>query len=282
MARKKKRRVRVKKRKSLFSVLKSKYFWLSLFFLALVSGGVYLLFIHPLFQIEKMVVSGNEEVGEEEIQKVAEVFIWKEFKAGPFHLFRTKSIFLFSLNNASREIKNKFPQVGEAKLKRGLPDTISINITEREPFAEVCDEEGRCFKVDKEGVAFKESARLKEGGGEAEVFKIKKEDLVLTLKGGPIELGDIVIASSYLKEARTIQERMRNDFKVGEESLIVSEDNTLVLKSSRGFSIYFDLEGNVSDQLFNLDLVLREKIPEEKMVDLEYIDLRFGNRVYYK
>ena len=52
--------------------------------------------------------------------------------------------------------------------------------------------------------------------------------------------------------------------------------------TDKNFKVIFSLDNNVEDQILNLDLVLKEKISQEDLVGLEYIDLRFGNKVYFK
>jgi hypothetical protein len=47
-----------------------------------------------------------------------------------------------------------------------------------------------------------------------------------------------------------------------------------------GYGILFDALGDIDAQLQNLDVVLREQV--EDRGSLEYIDLRFGDRVYFK
>ena len=47
-----------------------------------------------------------------------------------------------------------------------------------------------------------------------------------------------------------------------------------------GYSILFDLTGNIDEQFRNLMVVLQEQV--EDPTRLEYIDLRFGDKVYFK
>lgn len=277
-----KRRHKVKKRFSVVSVLGSKWFWFFLLGLSLAGGLVYLLLFSPLFQVEEIRVSGNEEVGSSRLRGALESRLEKELRAGPFLLARSKSVFLFSGLNTSREIKKTFPRLGKVRIKRGLPNAIVLEVEERSPFAEVCEPGGRCFKVDEKGVAFKESASVKEGEEEVRVFQIKKEDLVLELRDRNIELGKEAIASIYLRGAAEVRKAISENQKMEAEKFVISSENSLIVKCKQGFAIYFDLNASVRDQLSNLDLLLKEKIGEGEIKNLHYIDLRFGNRVYYK
>ena len=47
-----------------------------------------------------------------------------------------------------------------------------------------------------------------------------------------------------------------------------------------GFGILFDVSGNIETQYRNLEIVLDDQ--QQNLDNLEYIDLRFGDRVYFK
>lgn len=52
------------------------------------------------------------------------------------------------------------------------------------------------------------------------------------------------------------------------------------VKTSQGPALYFDHQRSVADQMTSLQLVINEKI--EQPETLQYIDLRFSDRVYYR
>ncbi len=55
----------------------------------------------------------------------------------------------------------------------------------------------------------------------------------------------------------------------------------LRVNTNEGWHVLFDRSRDLKNQLEALKLVLEEKIKEERK-NLEYIDLRIENRVYYK
>ncbi|MGC9048834.1 MAG: cell division protein FtsQ/DivIB, partial [Patescibacteria group bacterium] len=53
--------------------------------------------------------------------------------------------------------------------------------------------------------------------------------------------------------------------------------------SNEGWQAYFAPTEDINQQITNLEFILKNQLSDpEKRKDLEYIDLRFGNRVYYK
>lgn len=60
----------------------------------------------------------------------------------------------------------------------------------------------------------------------------------------------------------------------------ISQGN-LILNTSEGWEILFDLTKDTERQLENLELVYKDKFQDDRQ-SLEYIDLRFDERVYFK
>jgi len=256
----KRKRHRVKKKKSIF---KKRGFWISILFFLTSGLLVYFFAFSQTFQIKEIRISGNEKVSSEDLKDTVDTKIEKSF-----FLSIENNIFLANLKGIEKTILDKFPQVAEAKLKRNLPNTLVLEIRERAPLAVFCQDSKGCFKIDKEGVAFEESG---EDNG-LTIFSQKEEELIL---------GKKVIREDYLKSILEIQKSLKGNLKIEIEKFLLFDDK-LSVKTAQGFEIYFDLRGNVSEQIFNLDLILKEKIPPENRGELQYIDLRFGDRVFYK
>jgi hypothetical protein len=87
-----------------------------------------------------------------------------------------------------------------------------------------------------------------------------------------IEAENILRLHDGLDDLGISFERTEIDRLAGKWMRIVTTD---------GFAILFDASGDIESQLKNLDVVLREEVGESRG-GLQYIDLRFGDRVYYK
>ncbi len=267
----------------ILKTLKSRVFWLFLLGVGILSGVCYLLFLSEVFQIEEIVVSGNEKVKEQSILEIVQPQIEKEFRLGPFFSFSTRSIFIARPPLLEQKIKKAFPRVGVVTVKRNLPDSLELKVGERRPFVEICVNSGECYRADEKGVVFEKSAGIKqESEEEVEVFQVKSEDLIIVVEGpSEFELGKEAILPLYLAGTAQIKNRIASSALMEPVELSLN-GKQLVVATDKGFKIYFDLDKDVEDQLFNLEMVVEKKISEEEMEGLEYIDLRFGNRVYYK
>lgn len=257
-----KKRFRLKKKKPFF---KKKVFWVFVFIFLGFGFLIYFLVFSQTFQVKEIRVFGNEKVSRENLQELIEA------KAKRTFFLQTKSIFLVDLRGIEETILAEFPLIAEAKLKRKFPNILSLEIRERKPLATFCQDSKECFKIDKEGVAFLE-AKEEQKEGCLLIFSQKEEK---------ISLGQRVIQEDHLGSIFEIQKNLEEDFKIKIEKFFLL-DEKLNVETEQGFEIYFDLEGDVLNQISNLGLILQEEIPPEERKNLQYIDLRFGNRVFYK
>ena len=61
------------------------------------------------------------------------------------------------------------------------------------------------------------------------------------------------------------------------------EKTEISVVTQKGFEIYFDIfSSSLDQQIKNLRKILNQEIKEKEIPSLEYIDLRFGNRIYYR
>lgn len=268
------RRHKIKIKKSIF---KKPFFWRIILIFVLVTTGIYFLVFFEKFQISKIIISGNEKVQTENLQKLIlqkiEINFWFGVPIGD-----SRSIFLISPNKIKKNILEQYPNIGSVTIKRELPDTLIINIEERKPFAVFCNDSD-CFFIDINGVVFEKTL------SQANNFLIVRQNIVRQTGGGGDEklvLGEEVISKEIIEKIAKIKKGTEERSQVNiKEAKIVSEER-LDIKTSEGWEIYFNLTVDIDLQVEKLNLLLEKEIPEEGRVGLQYIDLRFGNRAYYK
>jgi cell division protein FtsQ len=244
------KRLRVKKKKPFF---KGPIFWVLIFLLLTLTCFSYAIFFSNIFKIK-----GVEILGEERIQK-------EDFKKFLENKIERKNIFLIKLEPIKTEILKNFPQISSIEIKRKFPSTIVFKITERKEVAAFCQKED-CYLIDKEGIVF-------ERGGDQGILKIERKNFESEIKPG-----GRVIEKEILVKILDISKKI--EFGI-EKVSILSEDN-LHFKTSQGFEIFIDPQKDIDWQITKLKVALENAIPKEKIGDLEYIDLRFGNFAYPK
>lgn len=280
-----KKSYRTKKKKSIF---RTRFFWFFVLFLFIFGTVFYFVVFSSFFQIKKIEIYGNQKTTTEEVKNIVGEQINKKIV-----FFISRNIFLIDFKKIEQIILEKFPQIARATLERKLPDAIILNIEERisigvwckpctflEPDTEGSEstesntekvqcKDGDCFNLDREGVIFEEG--IEEGAG------------LIIKSGKEIIFGEKIIEKEYLGSILEVQGGLKGNLKIDiKEIFIPDEEKKLIVRTFKNWEIYFNPAEDISEQIFNLGLVLKEKIPPETRENLEYIDLRFGSRVYFK
>lgn len=257
---------KVKRKKS---ILKNKFFWLGISVLAVLGGTFYFLLLSAVFQVKSINISGQDKTPKSEIEGLVLKALDKKLL-----FFNSRSIFLTDFKKITKDILDSFPVISEAKLKKEMPDTITLAVTERKTAAVFC-QNGNCFYMDKAGVIFENAP------SDIQMLKVRYENLDF---GGQINARPArnVVGEALLSSVLGIESKLKNDFGVSlKEAVIVSEDR-VNLETFDGWKIYLNSKGDLDWQLSKLKTLLDKEIPQEKIKDLEYIDLRFGNSAPYK
>jgi cell division protein FtsQ len=244
------KRLRIKKKKPFF---KKPIFWVSIFSFLIFLGIFYIFFFSNFFKINEIEILGAEKIQKDDFEKFLREKVEK------------KNIFLMKSSAIKNEILKNFPQISSVEIKRKFPSTLVFKITERKEVAAFCQKED-CYLIDKEGIVF-------ERGRSEGILKIERENFESEIKPG-----NRVIEKEILEKILEISKKI--EFGI-EKVSIISEDN-LHFKTSQGFEIFIDPQKDIDWQLTKLKVALENAIPKEKIGDLEYIDLRFGNFAYPK
>jgi len=249
---------RVKRKKSIF---RNRFLWSGILIFIFITSSLYFLFFSEIFQVEKIIVTGEKKVSKIDLELLVKEKLEKE----TFFL-KTRSIFLVNLNEIKENILNSFPQIAEIEISRGFPDTLNVVVVERFCLTIWC-QEGQCFLLDNEGVIFEEIFDF-----DSKTFQVKNLAQVPELK-----LGDKVIEKEKLNQILNIESRLEDNLKIPVIAVALVSEERLNVETSEGWEIYFNPQGNIEWQLTKLGAVLEEEILPENRKNLEYIELRFGN-----
>lgn len=260
-----KKSYRIKKKKSVLRIFKSKIFWLFFLFLV-VSGAIfYFVVFSSFFQIKEIKISGNIKVSVEELRNNIAEQVDKRII-----FFNTKSIFLTNLKKINKMLLEKFPQIAKVDLDREFPSSLLAQIEERKPVA-IFSEIENYFFIDKEGIIFEKVSVV-----DPQILKIKKSALVIDL-----ELGKEIIGKEQLDQILKINSKLKDDLKIPIEEVLTISKKRINAKTSEGWEVYFNPERDLEWQLTELSILLKERIPPEKRRNIEYIDLRFEKIYIY-
>lgn len=218
----------------------------------------------PEVRIQEVHVRGTQDVSAD----AAEATVWQQLAGVRAGALYAGTIASYNKSDIIQEILFEYPRVASVSVRAQGLNALLVEITEREAVAQWCGIE-RCYAVDRDGFIFAEL---------------------------PMARSDYVRYSSNLAGEPLRQTLLRGDFPrvrafVDSLTLLDIEPQTVEL-SREEITVYsathprldikYDehLERSCSYLEATLDSAEYQAVSQGD--SLEYIDLRFGNRVYYK
>lgn len=233
------------------------------------------------FLISDIKIEGNTTLKEEVLIKEAEKIL-----DGNYYFIFPKNNFLFyPKSDLKVSIETAFPKVEYATVELNSMQSITINIKEREPAFVWCVLEDVCRFLDKKGIIFSDDVGISK-----DVFlKIDASDKTVDLGEQALAEEEVFVLSSLMKvlpevlNASVLSGSNPIDIKILPEG-----DYQIHLKEKdkdNHWSLLINFRGDLSKLLDNLVSVITSDVFKEESTDvgnLDYIDLRFGRKVFYK
>ena len=242
-------------------------------FLVLTAVLVYIVFFSGIFNIKKVNIVNAEQVDIQRLeQKIKEKLSEKK---GVFP--KNQILFFINTEEIREHILDNFLEVKEVSLEKHFPDILKIVLTERESKILFQNKKGY-FLIDKTGLAYKKIAysdMINTRGRKPIILKSEaSEEDVLGEKGFSSKIINII---SEIQ--KTLPERTGVGISYFEFPNLSAQE--IHVQTTEEWKILFDTGSSIENQMDNLKKVLTEKI-KSKRTKLKYIDLRVGDRVYYK
>ncbi len=226
--------------------------------------GASALSYHDRFAIQDINVVGTQALS----ASVVESAFGERVNDGIRHFFSRTNIFLYPYSEMQQALLKEFPLIQAVSFSRSslLSQALTITVYEREPKYLWCS--NVCYFMDAHGFVF---APATNPSG------------FLTFRGGlaPGEpIGQIFMRGRLDSLASLVEDTRRAGFSVTE--LIVENETDITLALADGYTVKTTFTTSAQDLAKNLTLVLSSDALKEKMHNVDYVDIRFGNRVYYK
>jgi cell division septal protein FtsQ len=250
-------------------------FWWMLFIAAILCGAAYLFLFLPNLQVSQIFVSGANKANAQVIENIGWQNVTNNFlKVGDWALV-SKSIFFVNTEEIKNKVLNSDAVIKDVAVEKRWPDKIDIKIEERDQVAIFC-QENRCFYIDANGVIFDELTEKPESG-----FIVRQSQNGQT---PDFSLGSSVVSNNLMASIYEIEKNLKDNFQINLTEALISTPTRLNVMTGEGWQIFFDTDASsdISHQLTKLDLLLKQEINSQQRQGLEYIDLRFDGRAYYK
>ncbi|MDR3571528.1 MAG: hypothetical protein P4L81_05025 [Candidatus Pacebacteria bacterium] len=239
----------------------------------LVAGALCLSYVSylPRYSVESIQVTGAQATSAKSIVDFAQTIIYD----GSHHFFSRANVLLYPKAVIEQDIPREFPRVASATITGdAFSNSITITIVERQAFAIWCSSDSipACYAMDQGGFIFSQVPPNATSSGEY-VFTGG-----VSTSSAPI--GQTFVPGHTQGLVAFLQLLGQSGFTPLGAS--VQNDQDFIVPLSQGFSVYASFGEDPGALVNNLQLVLTSNALAGQQQNLQYVDLRFGNKVYYK
>jgi hypothetical protein len=197
---------------------------------------------------------------------------------------RTNTV-LFSKDDFEKQLRKKFPVIEMAYVTLPEPDILEIHIQERKPIVTWCFADNTCGFVDEKGILYARAPQFSDG-----VYPIFQSQLNdPTYK----KFGTMVIEPSIMNRFADLFKHLQSD-DIELSKVMFYEDGDVGFSIDKLFGLYTRNDARLlgtfgqDDEIFVRDMLTglgndafkKQFIANPK--DLEYIDMRFPGKIFYK
>lgn len=229
-------------------------------------------------QIENIVVSGTKVLVKEDVQKE----VLKNLSGKYFSIFPKTNIFLYPQKTIEKNLAAAFPRIVGVSIKLDTERMLAISISEREPFALWCGREmvevkayDACFYLDDKGFVFAKAPQFSANA----YFEFYGKGILP--EDDPI--GHHFLPPLSYQHIIKVREELEN-FGIHPLKIFVVGDGRAEFLATGNYRVYINIDQDISALLSNMQAIFHSRSwgDAARSGTLEYIDFRFGNKVYYK
>jgi len=240
-----------------------------------VVGGLSYVSHRDTLRVNEVVIEGGEVVDERALRNL----IMSKLSGKYLFLFPKDNAFLYSRSGLEAAALQSFKRLKTVEVSTDGLQTVVLSVSEREPTALWCGENRpwgeistACYFMDEEGYIYAESP-----GFTGDAYRRFYGPLA---SGEPV--GQAFIESVRFREFLNFFSELEKE-EVFASELVILGDGEYELYLEDGTRIVFSDAQTLTRVYDNLLSVLSsEELKDRVPLNLEYIDLRFGNKVYYK
>lgn len=223
----------------------------------------------PQYTIQSVEVSGTSALDPVQIRDQVESALGTGSS-----FISPRFIFSYDARKIERALEASTMRIARVRISRAnlLSTTLDVAIDERAPFARWCADAG-CYLIDQTGFVFAASASSTDTVAEPFVFS-----------GGLASSTDPLgqyLAPAHFPSALAIM-RALGQAGFAPVAAHFDSDTDFSITFDSGLTLYASFGAEPPELVRNLKLVLASDALKDHLSDLEYVDLRFGQRVFYK
>ncbi|MDO8555166.1 MAG: hypothetical protein Q7R75_01195 [bacterium] len=250
------------KRKKIFS----RVFFVSLILLSVLSLFTALFFYIDRFKIKNITIEGATDLSKEFLTQELQGVL----KSKSLGIFPRDRILFFPYDDVRVKLMNSFKKFSSVQIEGRFSQNLLLKVKERQPIAVFCaDEQKSCYFIDESGFIFNDAPFFSSG-----VFP----QFIDNRAHPKPSIGDFLIEGEEARRIFDFMKLMPADYSVAQ--ILLENDGVYKFLTEEGWQIILqkDDDFRVAHQNFLASL---SEI-KDKRKNLDYIDLRFGGKVFFK
>lgn len=240
----------------------------------LVVGGIIWVLHRPSLSIQTVSVVGGQTINVEKIEDIVE----GEIEGSYIGVFPKRSVFLYPKQEILSLLVAREPKIEHVSIRAPFGDftTLYVMLEERNSNLLWCARLW-CARLDEDGTLFEEAPSATED------FFVIRDD-----RAPRQGLGSVATTQEVLKPIFIMKSSLKRDLVLQEALILPEGDYSLI--TEEGTEIRFNKDDDLSVVADNLFTLFRSNVIEgnatsslsDWLVGVEYIDARFGKKIFYK
>jgi len=246
--------------------------WFICFFIVLLFVGSWWVTDKSPFVIKQINIEGVSAISTEDIENVA-----RQGLDGRLLIWSKNNFFLAPREQIEKSLKENFPMIKKVQVEIKGISTLLVQAEEYESNYLVCsrDDMDRCFLSDGTGYIFA-PAIIESSTGYTRFITNLPEEAV----------GSRILPKNIFSKLVEFKEAL-SDSSLHVNSISINGEKDVRLRIDEGTDIIIDLQENMDEMLGNFLLLLAKETEKNESREIflrntEYIDVRYGNKVFYK
>lgn len=231
------------------------------------------------FAIKRVVISGNSNISSDQIQTLVDEKIHTSYLG----LFPKTNVFLYPKSAIAEKVFETFPRVKSVSVYTESLNILNVRIEERTPVALWCSAI-QCYLVDDSAYIYAETNKVTDNTAEKNKALVSIIGLDEVVGSNPI--GKTVLdEENFNKILHIVDEMKKNNLNIDTVEFRSKDEVNFWITSNDANTpkrkIIFSPRRDYEESYNNLLAALKSNALSTT-TDFEYIDTRFGNKVFYK
>lgn len=223
-----------------------------------------------MFSVKKVNVEGTNRTNIDDVYSMID----NQRSNKKLIIFSENNLLILNQEKLISDLKNSFNLL-DVTIEKKMPHTLNVQILERE-HAFILQEGERWYNMDNNGYVIETIDDINSINRKVSLVIENKTNEIIKDNQNKTNLDIDDIGFSI-----DIFQRLRNIDGININKIVMdSEINTIKVKTDEGPEIYFNTKEDIKKQITKF-LLVKEKTLKDNFNNKKYVDLRYGDKVYY-